>query len=179
MNSRLFLAPACLALALVLSGCHGHALPTQAEEQAKANQTAVVESQRDQMNQIPPPSKTRYMSVHTFEGWENPYVTVQSNMLELHVTAADPNPSALGAGGMTRPVGARRQVVMIAPEKLGEAMTAVPQSSWPYGRVVAIEEAHKVPKSAEPAVRRTMEGAIGKLNDLGIVVYDLNEGKLQ
>ncbi len=147
--------------------------------QAKADQVAIVASQRDQLEQIPPPSKTRYMAVHTFESWENPYLTVQSNMLELHVTAADSNPSTLGVGGMLRPIGARQQIVTIAPEKLGEAMASVPQSSWPYGRVVAIEEAHKLPKSAEPAVRRTMEVAIGKLNDLGIVVYDLNEGKLQ
>ena len=147
--------------------------------EAKANQVAVGNSERDQMEQIPPPSKTRYMAVHTFESWENPYLTVQSNMLELHVTQADANPSTLGVGGMLRPIGARREVLNIAPEKLGEAMTAIPQSAWPYGRVIAIEEAHKTPKSAEPAVRRTMEVAIGKLNDLGVVVYDLNEGKLQ
>jgi hypothetical protein len=45
--------------------------------------------------------------------------------------------------------------------------------------VVAIEEAHKTPASAEPTVRRNMETAIARLSDLGIVVYDLSEGKLQ
>jgi hypothetical protein len=163
----------------LLTGCHGHTLPTQADVQAKADATAIINSQRDQISQIPPPSKTRYMAVHTFESWENPYLTVQSGMLELHVTVADANESSFGAGGMLRPVGARRQVLNIAPEKLGDAITAIPQTAWPYGRVVAIEEAHKTPASAEPAVRRTMEVAIRDLNDLGIVVYDMSEGKLQ
>ena len=58
-------------------------------------------------------------------------------------------------------------------------MTAIPLTAWPYGRVVAVEEAHKTPASAEPAVRRTMESAVATLSDLGIVVYDLNEGNLR
>ena len=128
---------------------------------------------------IPPPSKNRYMTVHTFESWENPYITVQANMLTLHVLLADANTSNYGAGGILRPVGARRQELNIGLDKLGDAISAVPQSSWPYGRVIALEEAHKTPRNAEPQVRRTMETAVSTLNDLGIVVYDLNEGKLQ
>ncbi|MBB5065568.1 hypothetical protein [Granulicella mallensis] len=119
------------------------------------------------------------MAVHTYESWENPYVTVQAGMVTLHVLLADANTSDYGAGGILRPVGARRQELNLSMEKLGEAISAVPQTSWPYGRVIAIEEAHKVPASAQPQVRRTMETAVGTLNDLGIVVYDLNDGKLQ
>ncbi|HEY1741883.1 MAG TPA: hypothetical protein VGG18_01865 [Granulicella sp.] len=128
---------------------------------------------------IPPPSKNRYMTVHTFESWENPYITVQANMVTLHVLIADANTSNYGAGGILRPVGARRQELNIGLDKLGDAISAVPQNSWPYGRVIALEEAHKTPRNAEPQVRRTMETAVSTLNDLGVVVYDLNEGKLQ
>ncbi len=119
------------------------------------------------------------MAVHTFDSWQNPYLTVQSNMVELHVTRGDANPSSLGVGGMLRPVGARREELNIGMDKLGEAISSVPADAWPYGRVVAIEEAHNVPASAEPAVRRNMEATIAKLTDLGVVVYDLAEGKLQ
>ena len=119
------------------------------------------------------------MAVHNFDSWENPYLTMQAGSMQLHVTLADANTTTYGVGGMLRPVGARRQVLTIYPEKLGEAMTAIPQSAWPYGRVVAVEEAHKTPASAEPAVRRTMETAVATLSDLGIVVYDLNEGNLR
>jgi len=171
----------CLSLLLVLplAGCHGHSTSAPASAQAVADQHAVLEAEREQLDSIPPPSKNRYMAVHTYESWENPYVTVQAGMVTLHVLLADANTSDYGAGGILRPVGARRQELNLSMEKLGEAISAVPQTSWPYGRVIAIEEAHKVPASAQPQVRRTMETAVGTLNDLGIVVYDLNDGKLQ
>ncbi len=144
-------------------------------EQARAE----LETQREQLDLIPPPAKSRYMAIHSFDSWQNPYLTVQSGMLELHVTMADSNPSPIGAGGMLRPVGARRRELNIDLDSLGEAMSAIPQSSWPYGRVVVVAEALKTPPSAEPGVRRNMEVTISRLNDLGIVVYDMNEGSLR
>lgn len=144
-----------------------------------AEQRVQTETQREQLDQIPPPTKSRFMAVHTYSSWENPVLTIQPSMLELHVTLADANTTPIGVGGMFRPVGARQQELNISTNSLGDAITAVPQSSWPYGRVVAIEEANKTPRSAEPAVRRNMEATIAKLNDLGIVVYDLESGKLQ
>jgi hypothetical protein len=99
--------------------------------------------------------------------------------MQLHVTLADANTTAFGAGGMLRPVGARREVLTIRQDKLGEAMAAVPQGCWPYGRVVAVEEAHNTPRAAEVAVRRTMESAVRTLNDLGIEAYDLADGNLR
>jgi hypothetical protein len=135
-----------------------------------------VELARQQLDLIPPPSKTRYMAVHSLSGWENPYLTVQENMATLHVTLADANPSELGVGGMLRPVAARRQDLTMRVSDLPAALNAVPENSWPYGRVVAVEEAHDTPASARPAVRRNMEAAMKTLGDLGVVVYEWNEG---
>jgi hypothetical protein len=178
VKSALVLLPFCLAP--LLTGCHSHALVNAAaSESTRAEQQVVVNTQREQLDLIPPPSKNRYMAVRNLDSWENPYITVQPGMLELHVTLADPNPSPIGAGGMLRPVGARRQELNISFDKLGEAIAAIPQSAWPYGRVVAIEEAHKTPAQAEHTVRRNMEMAVGTLNDLGIVVYDPVEGNLR
>jgi hypothetical protein len=160
-----------------LCGCHSGSKSPTSED--KAEQRAELEDQRTQLQQIQPPSKSRFMAVHSFEAWENPYVTVQSNMVELHVTRGDANTTAIGVGGMFRPVAARREELNIGMDKLGEAISSIPADAWPYGRVVAIEEAHKTPPSAEPAVRRNMEVTVGKLTDLGVMVYDLNEGKLQ
>ena len=174
-----YLIPACVipALLIALTGCHQG--PVDASKLSPEEQRAALETQREQLDQIPPPSKSRYMAIHTFNSWENPVLTIQPGMLELQVTLADSNPTPIGVGGMFRPVGARRQELNIDTNTLGDAITAVPQNSWPYGRVVAIEEANKTPASAEPAVRRNMEATISKLNDLGIVVYDLSSGKLQ
>jgi hypothetical protein len=178
--SRWFSLALLAAAALAVSGCHGTPqIPTPAHEQAKAQQAAQRDTQREQLDMIPPPAKSRFMAIHSFESWENPYLTVQASVLELHVLQADANPTSYGVGGMLRPTAARRQVLTISPDQLGEALSAIPQSDWPYGRVIALEEAHKVPKAAEPAVRRAMETTVAKLNDLGLVVYDPIEGSVR
>ena len=156
---------------MLLTGCN-HA---SAHTIATANPQE-VESARQQMELIPPPSKTRYMAVHSLSGWENPYLTVQENMATLHVMLADANTSALGVGGMLRPVGARRQDLTVRVSELPAALNAVPENAWPYGRVVAVEEAHETPASARPAIRRNMEATIKTLGDLGVVVYEWNDG---
>jgi hypothetical protein len=112
------------------------------------------------------------MAVRSLTIWENPYLTVQGSMVTLHVTIADANTSNLGAGGMLRPVGARRQDLNVRTSDLPAALNAIPQNSWPYGRVVAFEEAHDAPASARPELRRNMETAIKTVGDLGIVVYE-------
>lgn len=169
------LAVVCLA-PFSLIGCTSHVV---AGEQAAAQHHAAAAAERQQLEMIPPPSKTRYMSVHSFDTWENPYITVQPDMLTIHILLADANPSPYGVGGMLRPIGARREEVNVAPDKLGEAMTSIPQSAWPYGRVVAVEEAHNTPPKVEPVIRRKMELTVGTLNDLGIVAYDLPDANIR
>jgi len=173
-NSLALASAACvtLSLPLLFAGCNRASAGTTitvASPQA-------IESAREQMDLIPPPSKTRYMAVHSLESWENPYLTVQENMATLHVTLADANPSQLGVGGMLRPVGARRQSLTVRISDLPSALNAVPENSWPYGRVVAIEEAHDAPATARPTIRRNVEATIKTLSDLGVVVYEWNEG---
>lgn len=161
-----------LSASMLLSGCNRASAGTKI---ATAN-PQVIESARQQMELIPPPSKTRYMAVHSLSGWENPYLTVQENMATLHVTVADANPSDLGVGGMLRPVAARHQDLTVRVSDLPAALNAIPENSWPYGRVVAVEEAHDTPLSARPAVRRNVEATIKTLGDLGVVVYEWNDG---
>jgi hypothetical protein len=156
---------------MLLAGCNRAAAGTT----TAAPNPREIESAREQMELIPPPSKTRFMAVHSLSAWENPYLTVQENMVTLHVTLADANTSDMGVGGLLRPVGARRQVLNIRTSDLPASLNSVPENSWPYGRVVAIEEAHETPASARPAVRRNMEAAIKTLSDLGVVVYEWNE----
>ncbi len=118
------------------------------------------------------------MAVRSLTGWDNPYITVQGGMLTLHVLTADANTSGVGEGGLLRPVGARRQNLNIRVSDLPIALNAVPPDDWPYGRVVAVEEAHNIPADARPQVRRNMEVAVQMLSDLGVVVYEWNEGGL-
>ncbi|MDQ2925839.1 MAG: hypothetical protein M3R43_09825 [Acidobacteriota bacterium] len=169
------LSPAVLVVAL-LSGCHGTSSPhARTSVKAEAQQRDQVESQRQELELIPPPSKSRYLAVHSLDAWENPYLTIQAGMVTIHVMIADANPTNIGVGGLMRPVNARRENLNVTLDKLGDALRAVPRSSWPYGRVAAVEEAHKIPAGARPQVRRTTEVAMKTLGDLGIVVYEWNE----
>ena len=164
-----------LSLSVALSGCRS-ATPSVAEAKAiAAQEQQEINLARQQMDLIPPPSKTRYMAVKSLTMWENPYVTVQGGMVTLHVLQADANTSDLGVGGMLRPMDARRQNLNVRVSELTAALNAVPETSWPYGRVVAVEEAHEVPASARPEVRRNMETVMKTLNDMGVVVYEWNE----
>ena len=156
-----------LAILPALCGCHPP-VPFQSSD-GTAEQMDVI---RQQIQQIPPPSKARYLAVKSLTSWENPYLTVQANMVTLHVTVADANTSGLGVGGILRPVGARRQDLNVRTSDLAVALNAVPESAWPYGRVVAVEEAHDAPASARPQLRRNLEAAMKTLNDIGIVQYE-------
>src|ERR1700748_3777795 len=142
---RYLLFPALL-FPIVLSGCTRTAAPSVAETRAlAAEQRQEIDAARQQMELIPPPSKTRYMAVKSLNLWENPYLTVQGAMATLHVVVADGNTSDLGVGGMLRPIAARRRDLNVRVTDLPTALNAIPENSWPYGRVVAIEEAHEVP----------------------------------
>jgi hypothetical protein len=171
----LFILPVAL-IPLMFDGCTRTAVPSVMETRAiAAQQMQEANLARQEMELIPPPSKTRYLAVKSLTVWENPYLTVQGAMVTLHVVLADANTSDLGTGGMLRPVGARRQVLNVRVGDLPTALNAVPRGSWPYGRVVAVEEAHDVPVSARPEVRRNVEAAIKMLNDIGVVVYEWND----
>ena len=158
-----------VALLGLMCGCHP---PVPSLGDGSAPQLDLI---RQQLQQIPPPSKTRYLAVKSLTNWENPYLTVQANMVTLHVTIADANTSDMGVGGILRPVGARRQDLNVRPSDLATALNAVPETAWPYGRVVAVEEAHDAPASARPQLRRNTETALKTLNDVGIVQYEWAE----
>ncbi len=169
-----------LAVSLsLLTGCHGGGAESGPKDESRAiaaQQRALNDQVRVELEQIPTPTKSKYMAIKSLTAWQNPYLTVQDNLLVLHVTLADANTSALGQGGMLRPAGARRQDLTIRLGELAAALNAVPQSAWPLGRVIAVEEAHNTPPTMEPAVRRTVEGVMRTLGDLGVVPYEWNEG---
>lgn len=181
MTRRTLLLLTCLVplpLVGVFYGCHSRTFSENAE-QARVERRAEQDSARQQLEMIPPPSKSRFMAIHTAESWENPSITVEPGMLELRVTVADANPSPIGAGSMLRPVAARQQELNISLDKLDEAVSAIPESAWPYGRVISVEEPTNTPAKAEPQVRRNLEVTVRELNDLGVVAYDVRDATVR
>jgi hypothetical protein len=168
-----------LLLALSLVACHNGEQAVagvaqkaaNAEHQAQASAT-LRDQQRAQLAHIPVPTKSLYVDVHEPSAWSNPFLSVESNMIDLQITLADANPSPVGQGTMMRPTAARRQELKIRPADLAKALTALPDGAWRYGRVVAVAEVPGAPAKERPSIRRNVEAAIQQLNDIGIVVEE-------
>jgi hypothetical protein len=137
----------------------------QARALAKSEATA-----RASLEEIPPPSKHLYVNVRSTDAWQNPFLTMHRDTLTLRIIFPQQTSSALDAGTLLHPVAARRQELEIRISDLPEALAAVPDFAWPYGRVVAIEESPTASRQDRPQVRRNVEQAIRIVNDLDVVV---------
>lgn len=169
-------APAALLL-IAIAACRkeeqavvGVAHSAQKAEQQAQAAASERDRQRAALARIPLPTKSLYINVHEPGEWANPFISVDADYLTLRVIMADANPSTLGQGSMLRPEAARRQELQIHPADLTEALIALPAGAWRYGRVVAVAESPVADRKRRPAVRRNVEAAIQKLNDLGVVV---------
>lgn len=168
-----------LLLALAVVACHKEEQAVagvaqnavSAEQQAQAAATK-GDQQRAALARIPLPTKSLYVDVHEAGAWANPFLSVDANTLNLRVTMTDANPSSLGQGTMLRTEAARRQELQLRPADLADALVALPPGAWRYGRVIAVAESPLASRKDRPKVRRNVEAAIQKLNDLGIVVEE-------
>jgi len=168
-----------LLLAVSLYACHKEeqAVSTvalnavNAQKQAQAAAT-LIDSQRASLAKIPLPTKSLYIDVHDPGVWVNPFLSVNTTTVNMRVMMADANPSPVGAGSLLRTDAARRQELELRLSDLPEALVALPAGAWRYGRVVAIAESPLAARKDRPVVRRNVEAAIQKLNDLGIVVEE-------
>jgi hypothetical protein len=172
-----------LLLAVALAACHKEeqavvgvaktAVNAEKQAQAAAQENATEsDRQRAALALIPLPTKSMYVDIHEPGAWANPFLSVDADTLNLRVTMADANPSAVGQGTMLRPEAARRQEIQIRPADLAKALIALPPGAWRYGRVIAVAESPLASKKDRPTVRRNVEAAIKQLNDLGIVVEE-------
>ena len=95
----------------------GVALALLSPEAAHAQRSSLGKI-RAQLAHIPEPDATRYLGVHDAMYWQNPYLLVRREGVELRV----------GATRTTMPVAA-----------VPRALTRIPSAGWPYGRVVAVQ----------------------------------------
>jgi hypothetical protein len=163
---------------LLFAGCRRSA-QTGAQQQPTARQLEQQQARalakneaaaRDSLENIPPPSKHLYINVHSTDAWQNPFLTVHRDTLTLRIIYPQQTSSALDAGTLLHPAAARRQVLEIRMSDLPEALSAIPDFSWPYGRVVAIEESPTASRQDRAQIRRNVEKAIRIVNDLDVVV---------
>jgi hypothetical protein len=172
-----------LLLSVCISACHKeeqavvgvaqNAVNAEHKAQAAAQAAATKrDQQRAALAHIALPTRSLYVDVHEPGAWANPFLSVDADMINLRVTMADANPSTVGQGTMLRPEGARRQEIQLRIRDLAEALIALPDGAWRYGRVIAVAESPLAIRKDRPALRRNMEAVIQQLNDLGIVVEE-------
>ena len=178
-TSRIRLIAVSGLLAISLAACHQGeqavvgAAKTAVDAEHKAQARATTQDQqRAELAKIPLPTKSMYVDIHDPSAWANPFLAIGPNAITLRILNADANTSEVGKGTMLRPEGARRQEIQINPSDLAEAMVAVPQGAWRYGRVVAVAETPGGAPKDRAKMRRNVESAIQQLNDLGIVVEE-------
>ncbi len=177
----------CISAALLcglawLPGCRRSApaaepAPLSARRQQQQQARALLASEataRTSLEEIPPPLKHRYLDVHSTDAWQNPFLSVHRDSVTLRVIFPRQTGSALDAGTMLHPDAARKQELEVRLNELPEALAAVPDFAWPYGRVVAIEESPTAARQDRPQVRRNVEAAIRIINDLDVVVDEWN-----
>jgi hypothetical protein len=166
-------------LAFVLAACHKEEQKVEgvvrkaekAEKNVQANETE-LEKERAELEQIPLPTKSLYIDIHDPAAWDNPFLSVGPDTISLRILLPDANPSPAGQGSLLRPEAARRQQLELRPSDLDQAVAAVPAGAWHYGRVIAIAESPSAAPKDRPKVRRNVEAAINRLNDLGVVVEE-------
>ncbi|HTZ89519.1 MAG TPA: hypothetical protein VMA71_04210 [Alloacidobacterium sp.] len=176
------LVPALVAAAITV-GC-GHSASSagntpdaaaQAREQAKEQAQAEakkVDASRVELEQIPPPAKSRYMAIHTQESWNNPFLIVSAGNVTLRVISPDQTHSTALPSAMLKPAKARRQELVLRLGELPDALSALPPEDWPYGRVIAVEEDPAETRANRLDVRRNVEATMQVLNNLGVVIYE-------
>jgi hypothetical protein len=178
---KLLAAPtSALLLVFLLSGCsHSPSdsakAAAAARQQARAQARAAVAAEnqdRQQLESVPLPSKNVYMSIHTRQSWVNPFLIVSKSTVNLSMLYPDNGPVNSPGSDLLRPVAARRRVMDLRVSDLPEALAALPENTWPYGRVIAVEEDLTAPRQDRAQVRRNVEATMQVLNDLGVVVYE-------
>jgi hypothetical protein len=147
----------------------------KAREQARAALQARV-TYRQELDQIPPPSKSRYLAIHIRDNWGNPFLDIGTTTVHLQIMYPAPGPSSSLPNGMLRPAGARKRDLDLRLSDLPEALAALPEEAWPYGRVIAVEEDPGVAPHDRAAMRRNEEATLQVLSDLGVVIYDWTGG---
>lgn len=176
MNAPFPRAASALALAAMVfaTACRSRRDAFQVPGNA-ADWNATKIAARQDLGEIPPPSKAAYTAIDQEEQWQNPFLSVASNMIQLRIYLADENSSSLDRGGLTRLKAARKQVLDVRLKDLPRALTSLPASAWPYGRVVAVGEALEPPRS-QPRLSANIVVTAATLRDMGVVA-DLWSGR--
>lgn len=157
---------------LAVSGCRNSGNSFDMSRHT-ATWAAAKTSARQDLTQIPPPLKSVYLNIDQEPQWQNPFLTVEQNMIQVRIYLPDENASPIDRGGITRMSSARKQVVNVRLAELPRALASLPNGAWPYGRVVAIGREKETPQN-RAWFPDHLAITVRALQDMGVVVDDWN-----
>jgi hypothetical protein len=143
----------------------------QAMQQERARASA-LDADRQELESVPLPSRGVYEAIHTRASWQNPFLVVTRSTVSLSMLYPDMGPAHAPGDAFLRPQAARRERLELRLSELPQALSALPQNVWPYGRVIAVQDDPSAPRQDRPQVRRNEEAALQILNNLGVVAYE-------
>jgi len=104
---------------------------------------------------IPAPNPALYPSLSNLKDWKNPYLVVREDGIGL----VDLN---------------TRDIRLLQPEEVVPVLNALPDTAWPYGRVVLVgEAAPQVPsQQAKDAVHKNRDLLTAALTEKKILIHN-------
>jgi hypothetical protein len=119
-------------------------------------QTAAEPERPSELAAIPEPDPSRYPNWHNLKDWKNPYLVVREDGIGLLDTA-------------------NSELHILKPDEVPAALIALPDTAWPYGRVVLVAEA--MPKNASEQtksdLRKNRGLLVGTLKDLKVLIHEV------
>ncbi|MBI1740333.1 MAG: hypothetical protein HY233_13210, partial [Acidobacteriales bacterium] len=99
-----------------------------------APQTSAEVQQPTGLERIPDPDPTQYPKFHDMTDWRNPQLVVREDGIGLVDLA-------------------NREIHILTPEQVPAELVSLPESAWPYGRVVLVTQAKPADNSEQAKVR--------------------------
>jgi hypothetical protein len=113
----------------------------------------VVDTGASQLkNRIPPPDANKGRSVRDARDWQNPYLMVQANGIDV------------------RPISAVTEAPTMSPVDVVAYLEKLPSMAWPYGLVVAVQENGVRASGDDARIKRNREELVRLLETAGIKV---------
>ena len=99
---------------------------------------------------VPPPDPTKYASVRDASDWQNPYLMVEANGIQVRQNS-----------------GAREAPTM-SPDHVVAYLEKLPPVAWPYGLIVAVQENGLRNSGDDVPIKRNREELVRLLEKAGI-----------
>jgi hypothetical protein len=101
-------------------------------------------------DRVPPPNPTKYASVRGASDWQNPYLTVHANGIQV------------------RQNGVAREAPTMSPDEVVAYLEKLPPIAWPYGLIVGVQESGLRNPGDDIPIRRNREELVRLLEKAGI-----------